>query len=163
MTIEVIGPTTVYLHERCNISPTQLYQSSFPWSGQDEWHQLKLSVRTAEGKVLVAYQPERSEIQEVPDPATPLPLPSEIRTNEQLYLAGLHLEQYRHATYEPEPYYLEGLKRDATDIRLNIAYGTLLLRRGLLQDAEKHFRQAVQSLTWKNTNPYDSEAFTNSV
>lgn len=159
VTIEVIGLTTVYLHERCNISPTQLYQSSFPWSGQDEWHQLKLSVRTAEGKVLVAYQPERSEIQEVPDPATPLPLPSEIRTNEQLYLAGLHLEQYRHATYEPEPYYLEGLKRDATDIRLNIAYGTLLLRRGLLQDAEKHFRQAVQSLTWKNTNPYDSEAF----
>lgn len=159
VTVEVIGPTMVYLHERCNISPTELYKSSFPWSGQDEWHQVKLSVRTAEGKVLVAYQPERSEIQEVPDPATPLPLPSEIRTNEQLYLAGLHLEQYRHATYEPEPYYLEGLKRDATDIRLNIAYGTLLLRRGLFQDAEKHFRQAVQSLTWKNTNPYDSEAF----
>lgn len=159
VTVEAIGPTTVYLHERCNISPTELYKSSFPWSGQDEWHQLKLSVRTAEGKVLVAYQPERSEIQEVPDPATPLPLPSEIRTNEQLYLAGLHLEQYRHATYEPEPYYVEGLKRDATDIRLNIAYGTLLLRRGLFHDAEKHFRQAVQSLTWKNTNPYDSEAF----
>ncbi|PJN53157.1 hypothetical protein PAEAM_43600 [Paenibacillus sp. GM1FR] len=159
VTVEAIGPTTIYLHERCNISPTELYKSSFPWSGQDEWHQVKLSVRTAEGKVLVAYQPERSEIQEVPDPATPLPLPSEIRTNEQLYLAGLHLEQYRHATYEPEPYYLEGLKRDATDIRLNIAYGTLLLRRGLFQDAEKHFRQAIQSLTWKNTNPYDSEAF----
>lgn len=159
VTVEVIGSTTVYLHERCNISPTELYKSSFPWSGQDEWHQVKLSVRTAEGKVLVAYQPEPSEIQEVPDPATPLPLPSEIRTNEQLYLAGLHLEQYRHATYEPEPYYLEGLKRDATDIRLNIAYGTLLLRRGVFQDAEKHFRQAVQSLTWKNTNPYDSEAF----
>ncbi|GAS81445.1 tetratricopeptide repeat protein [Paenibacillus amylolyticus] len=159
VTVEVIGPTLVYLHERCNISPTELYKSSFPWSGQDEWHQLKLSVRTAEGRVLVTYQPERSEIQEVPDPAKPLPLPSEMRTNEQLYLAGLHLEQYRHATYEPEPYYLEGLKRDATDIRLNIAYGTLLLRRGLFQDAEKHFRQAVQSLTWKNTNPYDSEAF----
>lgn len=159
VTVEVIGPTMVYHHERCNISPTELYKSSFPWSGQDEWHQVKLSVRTVEGKELVAYQPERTEIQEVPDPATPLPLPSEIRTNEQLYLAGLHLEQYRHATYEPEPYYLEGLKRDATDIRLNIAYGTLLLRRGLFQDAEKHFRQAVQSLTWKNTNPYDSEAF----
>ncbi|WP_458463811.1 DUF5107 domain-containing protein, partial [Paenibacillus sp.] len=159
VTVELKGPTTVYLHERCNISPTKLYTSSFRWSGQDEWHQLKLSVRTAEGRTLVAYQPERSEIQEVPDPAKPLPLPSEIRTNEQLYLAGLHLEQYRHATYEPEPYYLEGLKRDATDIRLNIAYGTLLLRRGLYQEAELHFRQAVQSLTWKNTNPYDSEAF----
>ncbi|WP_458126671.1 DUF5107 domain-containing protein [Paenibacillus sp. Z3-2] len=159
VTIEVKGSTAVYLQDRCNISPTQVYQTSFLWSGHDEWHQVKLTVRTAEGRLLVAYQPERSEIQEVPDPAKPLPLPSEIRTNEQLYLAGLHLEQYRHATYEPESYYLEGLKRDATDIRLNIAYGTLLLRKGLFQDAEKHFTQAVGSLTWKNTNPYDSEAY----
>ncbi len=159
VTIEVKGSTAVYLQDRCNISPTQVYQTSFLWSGHDEWHQVKLTVRTAEGRLLVAYQPERSEIQEVPDPAKPLPLPSEIRTNEQLYLAGLHLEQYRHATYEPESYYLEGLKRDATDIRLNIAYGTLLLRRGLFQAAERHFTQAVKSLTWKNTNPYDSEAY----
>ncbi|PQP81224.1 DUF5107 domain-containing protein [Paenibacillus sp. PCH8] len=159
VTVEVKGRTTMYLQDRCNISPTQLYKKTFRWGGNDEWHQLKLSVCTAEGRLLVDYQPERTKIQEVPDTAKPLPLPFEIRTNEQLYLAGLHLEQYRHATYEPEPYYLEGLQRDATDIRLNIAYGTLLLRRGLYPEAEIHFRQAVQSLTWKNTNPYDSEAF----
>ena len=28
------------------------------------------------------------------------------------YLSALHLEQYRHATYEPADYYLEGLRRD---------------------------------------------------
>lgn len=33
-------------------------------------------------------------------------------TNEELYLTGLHIEQYRHATYLPDDYYLEGLKRD---------------------------------------------------
>ena len=64
-------------------------------------------------------------------PAKPLTFPEELKTNEQLYLAGLHLEQYRHATFEPEDYYLEGLKRDPSDIRINVAYGTLLLRRGL--------------------------------
>lgn len=31
--------------------------------------------------------------------------------NEELYLAALHIEQYRHATYLPDPYYLEALKR----------------------------------------------------
>ncbi|MDQ0877822.1 tetratricopeptide (TPR) repeat protein [Paenibacillus sp. V4I3] len=70
----------------------------------------------------------------------------------------MHLEQYRHATFEPEAYYLEGLKRDPSDSRINVAYGTLLLRRGLFNDAEGHFRTAVKSLTWRNPNPYDSEA-----
>ncbi|WP_397352919.1 DUF5107 domain-containing protein [Paenibacillus xylanexedens] len=159
VSIQVRGVAGTYFEDTCDISPTQSYTGTFPWNEEEEWHQLQLSVCTKEGRVLVAYQPEQTRIQEVPDPAKPLPLPAEIRTNEQLYLAGLHLEQYRHATYEPELYYLEGLKRDRTDIRLNVAYGTLLLRRCLFQEAETHFRQAVQSLTWKNTNPYDSEAY----
>lgn len=33
-------------------------------------------------------------------------------TVEELYLTGQHIEQYRHATYRPDPYYLEALKRD---------------------------------------------------
>ena len=28
-------------------------------------------------------------------------------TVEELYLTGQHIEQYRHATYRPDPYYLE--------------------------------------------------------
>ncbi|MFC9708424.1 DUF5107 domain-containing protein [Paenibacillus sp. NPDC056933] len=157
--IELKGATTVYLSETCTLSPTQLYKTSLQWSGEEDWHQLMVTVRAADGRVLVSYQSEPAGLNEVPEAAKPLPLPTEIRTNEQLYLAGLHIEQYRHATYEPESYYLEGLKRDPGDIRHNIAYGTLLLRRGSFQQAEVYFRQAVQSLSWKNTNPYDSESF----
>ncbi|WP_248061744.1 DUF5107 domain-containing protein [Paenibacillus silvae] len=157
--IEVKGATTTYLQDICDLSPVQSYAGTFRWSGEEEWHQLKAHVLTKDGETLVFYQPVKPHIHEIPDPAEPLPLPSEIHSIEQLYLAGLHLEQYRHATYEPEAYYLEGLKRDYKDIRLNIAYGTLQVRRGLYELAEKHFRQAVQSLTWKNTNPYDSEAY----
>ena len=80
-------------------------------------------------------------------------------TNEELYLTGLHIEQYRHATYLPDPYYLEGLKRDAGDIRINNAYGSLLMRRGQFQEAEKHFRKALERLTERNPNPYNSESY----
>ncbi len=41
-------------------------------------------------------------------------VPENIPTTEELYLSALHLEQYRHATYEPADYYLEGLRRDPT-------------------------------------------------
>ena len=85
--------------------------------------------------------------------------PAQIATCEELYLTGLHLEQYRHATYLPEDYYLEGLRRDKGDIRLNTAYGMLLLRRAHFARAEEHFRAAIRRSTWKNPNPWNSEPY----
>jgi tetratricopeptide (TPR) repeat protein len=76
-----------------------------------------------------------------------------------LYLTALHLEQYRHATWEPEDYYLEGLRRDGGDSRINTAYGFLLLRRGYTGECEEYFRRAIERITWKNPNPRDGEAY----
>lgn len=115
----------------------------------------------ADGKLLVEYQPKEEGIPELAKPAQPAKDPEEIMTNEELYLTGLHIEQYRHATYLPDPYYLEGLKRDPGDIRINNAYGSLLMRRGCFKEAEKYFRKALERLTWKSPNPYDSEAYYN--
>ncbi len=113
----------------------------------------------AGGVCLVEYQPEAQGIPRLPQPAQAAEEPEKIMTNEELYLTGLHIEQYRHATYQPDPYYLEGLKRDPGDIRINNVYGTLLLRRGQFAEAESYFRKAIERLTWKNPNPYDSEAY----
>lgn len=99
--------------------------------------------------------------QEVPEAASAPPDPEDCKTNEDLYLYGLHIEQYRHATYAAEEYYLEGLKRDRTDIRLNNAYGKLILKRGLFKDSEKYFRTAVEKSVRSNPNPYDSEPYYN--
>ncbi|OPA73955.1 DUF5107 domain-containing protein [Paenibacillus selenitireducens] len=157
--VKLKGKRRVYVQETVELSPTSTFKSIVTLDEEDAPHDLIVSVYDANGALLIAYQPKKPDIEQVPDAATPLPEPEELKTNEQLYLAGQHLEQYRHATYEPESYYLEGLKRDASDIRINVAYGTLLLRRGLFAESEKYFRQAVQSLTWRNPNPYDSEAY----
>lgn len=122
---------------------------------------LVLAVYDASGRKLLDYAPQPKQIDRIPDPAPAAKLPEEILTNEELYLTGLHIEQYRHATYLPDPYYLEALKRDPGDIRVNNAYGTLLLRRGLFAKAEKHFRTAIARMTERNPNPYDSEAYVN--
>ncbi len=123
--------------------------------------ELTLSVYTSAGDLLLDYTPAPRKIERIPDPMPPAGLPHEIRTNEELYLTGLHLEQYRHPTYLPDPYYLEALKRDPGDIRANNAYGTLLLRRGKFADSEKYFRAAISRMTGRNPNPYDSEAYLN--
>ena len=111
--------------------------------------------------VLLEYSPLADEAPEIPSPASPARLPHEIETVEELFLNGLHLEQYRHATYAPEPYYLEALRRDPGESRCNNAMGLLLFRRGKFSEAEVYFRSAIRRLTLRNPNPYDGEPFYN--
>ena len=121
----------------------------------------KLTIFDADGKELIAYQPEERIDRELPDPATePLP-PEQIESVEELFLTGLHLEQYRHATRSPEPYWREGLQREPEDVRLNNAMGLLHLRKGQFVEAEAYFDRAVRRLTFRNPNPYDGEPFYN--
>ncbi len=144
------------------LSPINVFETKLPeYAGEDETL-FEISVYSEDGRKLVSYIPlPKHEITDVPSPAEAALMPEEIKTNEELYLTALHIEQYRHATYRPDPYYLEGLKRDPGDIRINNAYGMLLLRRGHYEKAEEHFRAAIKRLTWKNGNPYDSEAYYN--
>ena len=121
--------------------------------------ELRLAVYSAEGESLVEYRPEAPEIPKLPEPARAAKEPAEIQTCEELYLTGQHIEQYRHATYLPDPYYLEGLKRDPGDIRINNAYSLLLMRRGCFERAQKFLEKALERLTERNPNPYHSETY----
>lgn len=156
--IVLSGKDTVLFDERATISPVSIFETTVTVPDQIKEVDLKVEVLSGK-KTLIAYQPEAEEIPKLPDPAKAAEEPEKIMTNEELYLTGQHIEQYRHATWRPDPYYLEGLKRDPGDIRINNAYGTLLMRRGLFAEAESYFRTAIKRLTWKNPNPYNSEAY----
>lgn len=145
------------LKETTKLSPVDIYEKAVAVEGVKE-EELHLAVYN-DGHCMVEYQPEAYEIPKLPEPAQAAKEPEQIMTNEELYLTGQHIEQYRHATYLPDPYYLEGLKRDPGDIRINNAYGTLLMRRGQFAQAEKYLRKALERLTWKNPNPYNSETY----
>ncbi len=145
------------LDEVAAVSPVSVYEKEVFCAGLKE-EQLRLAVYV-DGECLVEYQPEAPEIPKMPEPAKAAKEPAEIMTNEELYLTGQHIEQYRHATYLPDPYYLEGLKRDPGDIRINNAYGLLLMRRGQFGKAEPYLDKALERLTERNPNPYHSETY----
>ncbi|HAH63059.1 MAG TPA: DUF5107 domain-containing protein [Treponema sp.] len=148
-----------YYEKISDISPDTVFSAAV--DTDCDLTNLLLSVYDSEGKLLLSYREEPDTVEKMPEPAHPAKLPEEIITNEELYLTGLHIEQYRHATYLPDPYYIEGLKRDAGDSRINNAYGLLLLRRGLYEEAEKHFRTSIARITELQPNPYDSESYLN--
>jgi len=122
---------------------------------------LCLRVTDADSREIISYQPKPRIKSDVPSPATePLP-PEKIASTDELFISGLHLEQYRHATRSPVLYWQEALRRDPLDLRCNNAMGLWHLRRGEFGVAEKHFRKAIERLTSRNANPYDGEAYYN--
>ncbi|WP_027454497.1 DUF5107 domain-containing protein [Xylanibacter brevis] len=112
-------------------------------------------------RCVLQWHAEPDEIRPIPDSAEAALLPEQIKTNEQLYLTGLHLEQYRHATWSPLDYYEEALRRDPNDIRCLNAMGLWYIRKGRFALAETYLRKAVKLSQKRNPNPYDSEPIYN--
>jgi tetratricopeptide (TPR) repeat protein len=155
LTLSLRGSTI--LDQTFDGSPRSFFQASVPVDGPFEETDLQVVVTDRKGRELVSYQPKKI-VDTLPDPARPIDEPQNLDSVESLYLAGEHLEQYRHATREPADYYLEGLRRDPGDIRCNIAMGRLLHRRGCFAQAQPHFRRAIDRLTRHNPNPSDGQA-----
>ena len=118
-----------------------------------------LRVLAHDGGELIAYTPEVVHPGSVPAPAAEPPAPAQVASNDELFLIGLHLEQYRHATRRPEPYWREALRRDPGDARGNLALGRWHLRRGEFADAERHLRASIARLVSRNANPPDGEPY----
>lgn len=114
----------------------------------------------SEGRQLLSWTPRAaSDDIDLPAPAEEPPAPEEISTVEELYLTGLHLQQYRHATRSPVPYWLEALRRDPDESRVNAALAACDYRDGLLGRAEQRLERAVARLVRRNPNPQDGEAY----
>lgn len=144
---------TLFKEEKV-LSPEEVYDRTvdtgdYPFSG------LTLKVNK-----LVCRAVEEA-VSDVPQAAEAASKPDEIDTCEQLYLTGLHLEQYRHASWSPLDYYEEALRRDPFDVRCNNAVGLWYIRRGRFDKAEPYLRTAVRVLQKRNLNPCDGEPLYN--
>ena len=141
--------------QTCNLAPGEPFfgNVTLPKHACD----VMLRVIAHDGRELISYQPKPQASREAPPPATEPPSPEDIVSSDELFLTGLHLDQYRHATRSPEPYWREALRRDPGDARCNNALGLRHLRRGEFQVAETHFRKAIDRLTRRNPNPIDGE------
>jgi tetratricopeptide (TPR) repeat protein len=142
-----------------SIRPGNPYLDSLYIAGVARDSDLLVRVLDSAGRELIRYRPEERRGTELPEPASEPAPPENMASADELYITGLHLEQYRHATRHPEFYWIEALRRDPSDARCNNAMGLLLLRRGEAAAAEKHFQKAIARLTRRNPNPYDGEPY----
>ncbi|MDR0574518.1 MAG: DUF5107 domain-containing protein [Tannerella sp.] len=150
------GTNNVLLSEKAELSPETPFRKTVKLNGEND-EKIVLTISTVDGDELLRYNAGKKTDSAVPPAAEAADEPKDIPLIEQLYLTGLHLEQYRHATFNPVDYYEEALSRDPGDIRCNNALGLLLMKRGQFKKAEACFEKAIETLTGRNPNPYDGE------
>lgn len=148
-----------YLNKEVTIIPEKVFEETINVDGT-AFEGLTFDI-LKDGHSIMRWHTEPDEIRPIPDAAEAALLPDQIKTVEQLFLTGLHLEQYRHATYSPIDYYEEGLRRDPNDVRCNNAMGLWYIRKGRFGLAEKYLRKAVKTIQKRNPNPYDGEPIYN--
>jgi len=149
------------LNKSVSACPEEVYMTSVKVTKEVTEKNILLIICDEQGKEILRYQPELIKENKIPEPAKAAPEPKEVENNEQLFLTGMHLEQYRHATYSPVPYYEEALRRDSKDVRNNNALGLWYYRRGQFAKSEAYFREAIETATQRNPNPYDGESYYN--
>ena len=152
-----------YYHKQQTLTPEEVLMEAVDVKGAKANELTFEIVKTfAYGKrTVLSWHAEDDEIRPIPDSAEAALPPEQVKTNEQLYLTGMHLEQYRHATWVATDYYEEALRRDPNDIRCLNALGMWYIRKGRFALAEQYLRKAVKLSLKRNPNPYDSEPIYN--
>lgn len=150
-----VGGKTVS-EETIVIDPSKPYKKRIAVPAGTDEHEVRASL-IVDGRELVAYSPLRLAQAPMPAPVTPPKKPEELKTDEELFLAGQRIDQFHDPDREPEPYWEEVLRRDPADTSAHVGLGIRELRRARYAEAEKHLRTAVDRLTAKYTTPKNAE------
>lgn len=157
VTIRTTDGTQIFT-DRMDLAPDDAAITIIPVSDRIASTELELLIGPEQHPLLhlaPASAPDGADAAPAREPSDP----SEIETVDELYLTGVHLEQYRHPTRSPEPYWSEALRRDPGHVNTNTGLGHRRYRQGLFTAAEQHLRTAIERLTMLNPNPADSEPY----
>ncbi|MBG0858006.1 MAG: DUF5107 domain-containing protein [Bacteroidales bacterium] len=149
----------VVFEKRMEISPVTAFAETIKVDGQFNITDLSTEMIDGEtNKVLVSYSPvEKKYDPGLPETVERPALPRDIKTIEELYLAGSRIQQFYNTSLNAMDYYKEALNRDPDDIRTNTAVGNTYLKNGDYVSARAHFARAIKRLTRDYTRPSTCE------
>ena len=121
---------------------------------------LGLSISISSGVInYFNYEIKDHSGREIPEPRRELPYFKEVKTAEELYLEGLHVEQYRSPEYSAEQCYLEALKRDSEFAPAQMSLSELYLKNDNPALALEYANAAEKSLSRFNIRHESGKAY----
>lgn len=114
---------------------------------------------TENGKEIAGYSEKNFDKYKMPDVITDMPSASGMNNAQELYLAGVHVDQYRDPAVLPDAYFKEALKRDINHIPSLIAMAKYEYNRYSLKEAEEYILRAIKNLQIYNERLKSGEAY----
>lgn len=148
----------ILMDKRIDIDPDKFFLDQVTVTDASDPSSLYTALYDADGNLLVDYRPivhEEKPLPKVIDGTKPV---KEYKTNEELYLAGLRVDQFNNARLDYMDFYNEALLRDSMDARVNIEVGKHYIRRGEWEKAAQHLQRAQARLSHDYTTVKNTEA-----
>ena len=129
----------------CTLSPEVCAEFEIP--NMPEY----LTVSAAsDGEIIGEYTEKNFDKFNMPDVITDMPSAADMNSAEELYLAGVHVAQYRDPAVEPDSYWKEALKRDVNHIPSLIAMAEYEYGRYAYDSARNYAERAIKDVTVYN-------------
>lgn len=135
--------------DKVDMTPSKAYTKELPM-GDMNMDDIAVSLVSEEGVMLVDYETYIRGQKDPIIPRMPVKRAAEMETVEELYINGLHLEQYKQHNYSAAEYYMEGLRRDPGDTRCNTAMARLAFRNGNFEECIAYADKAEERLLSRN-------------
>lgn len=118
-----------------------------------------IEVTAKDGTILMAYQIKEYDRFNVPHIRKDRPNIKEVESPYQLYLEGLHVDQYRDPAIKGASYYEEAVKRDPHFAPALIALGEYKVRNAFYAEALEYLLRAKKVQTQFNERPEDGKLY----
>ena len=153
--LKIFDGERVYLERSVSLSPDSCL--AFPLENVPEL--LTVSIKDKFGNAIAEYSEQKFDEYNMPDPITDMPLASDMNSVQELYLAGVHVDQYRDPAVRPDAYWKRALERDICHVPSLIAMARFELNEYRLDSAKEYSNRAIAELTKFNARPQSGEAY----
>lgn len=153
-TIKIYDESQTYLEETIKLSPEIVYSKVI--KNLPEFVKIEL---ICSGEVVAAYCEKVFDKFIMPEVITDMPSAASMNSADELYLAGVHVDQYRDPAVLPDSYWKEALKRNINHIPSLIAMAKFKLNCYCLDEAHKYCEKAIEVLTIYNERLQSGEAY----
>ncbi len=153
--VTVLDGDRVILCERCTLTPDVCM--SFALGEIPEY--VRFTVSDAAGNCIAAYTEKHFDEHNMPDPISDMPIAETMMSADTLYLAGVHVDQYRDPTVKPDAYWKRALERDPEHAPSLIAMARYSLEMFSYEEAYTYAAQAIGVLTTYNARPQSGECY----
>lgn len=118
-----------------------------------------ITVYDEKGDALASYTEQAYDRYNMPEAITDMPCAASMESVEELYLAGVHVDQYRDPATKPDAYWLEALKRDPHHVPSLISMARYEYANARLDSALHYAEHALARLCIYNNHPVSGEAY----